>query len=153
MSVAASAAAIHASVSRVVIHVQARSSAAAARSPSTCRGSIGSSVTIRPASVGLSCSWLQSMPYVYTAAAYADLRIRLHDVRVALRGARPKRRDAEVPRLLEREGAEAVLGLRHARRPVDAQLRADGGRRRVLRRLLRLRPLEIRFASRYQSRA
>ena len=74
-----------------------------------------------------------------TLRLHADLRIRVHEVRVALRGARPRRRVAQVPRLLEREGAEAVLRLRDARRGVDAELRPDGCGRRLLRRLLRLR--------------
>src|SRR6187455_1036925 len=134
MSVAASARRIHSSTSVVIIHVQTCGSAAASRSPGACRPSSGSSVTIRPWSVGR-----RSTPLDYVRA---DLRVRLHEVRVAFRGARPQRRDAELPGLLERECPEAVLDVRDPRRAVGAELRPDGGRRRrLLRRRLRLRPL------------
>ena len=68
----------------------------------------------------------------------ADLRVRLHGVRVALRGARPRRGAGRLPRLRRDERLAPVLLLRRARRH-------EGGnrwwRRRLLRRLLRLRPL------------
>src|SRR5512133_4382006 len=93
MSIASRARWIHASVSRVVIHVQARSSAAAARRPSTCRSSIGSRVTIRPASVGRSC-WLQSIPYVYTAHVpiyeYVCMKCESHFEELVRNGETPK---------------------------------------------------------------
>src|SRR5579885_1380553 len=60
-------------------------------------------------------------------------------MRVALRGARPRRGAGRLPGLLGDERREAVLVVRRARRGEDA---GRGRRwRRVLRRQLRLRPL------------
>src|SRR5205823_3921168 len=67
----------------------------------------------------------------------ADLRVRLHAVRVALRGAGAERRGAAVPGLRWLEGAEAVLGLCWAWHRRAAELRPDCGRRgKLLDRLL-----------------
>src|SRR4051812_35580903 len=73
----------------------------------------------------------------------ADLRVRLHAVRVALRGARPRGRPAGLPRLRRSRRPEAVLGVRHARRGRPTELRTDGSGRRMLRRLVRLRALAV----------
>ena len=70
----------------------------------------------------------------------ADLRVRLHGVRVAFRGARPGRGADRLPGLLRDERRAPVLLVRRARRREDAVASA-AGRRRLLRRLLRLRPL------------
>src|SRR5581483_2495900 len=67
----------------------------------------------------------------------ADLRVRVHGVRVAFRGARPRRGAGRLPGLRRDERLPPVLLLRRARREQGR----DGRRRRVLRRLLRLRSL------------
>ena len=74
-------------------------------------------------------------------SARADLRVRMHGVRVALRGARPLERPGrDVPRVRRGEGPQAALELRRARRRVEARLqRPVRWRRRMLRRLVRLR--------------
>src|SRR5581483_3253462 len=68
----------------------------------------------------------------------ADLRIRVHGVRVALRGARSRRGAGQLPRLHRGERRQAVLVLRGARRHQGAVVAVG---RRLLRRLLRLRTL------------
>ena len=73
----------------------------------------------------------------------ARLRVRVHGVRAALRGARPHgRRRARMPALRRHERPPPALRLRRSRRVEPAELRADGGRRRLLRRLVRLRSLD-----------
>src|SRR5918994_6322371 len=74
-------------------------------------------------------------------SARADLRVRVHGVRVALRGARPLvGAGRDVSRVRRGEGAQAALELRRARRGVEARLqRAVRWWRRMLRRLVRLR--------------
>src|SRR5262245_23013960 len=78
-------------------------------------------------------------------SAGADLRVRVHGVRVALRGARPlERTGGDMPGVRSGEGAQAVLELRGARRVVEAGVQRPLGRRRgMLRRLVRLRPLTL----------
>src|ERR671935_90119 len=62
----------------------------------------------------------------------ADLRVRVHEVREPLRGARVAgRAGSGLPRLRRGEGLEAVLGLRGSRHRRTAELR--GRRRRLLR--------------------
>ena len=101
-------------------------------------GSSGSSRTMRPSRTG---TVHRSTRRQYTRAR-ADLRVRVHGVRVALRGARPEpRAGGDVPRVRSGEGAEAALDVRRARRSGRAVELASQPRaaRRLLRRLLRLR--------------
>ena len=115
-------------------HVQVRGSRDASQSPSACRLPIGSSVTWRPSIVGAR--------HGVTCLDYgrADLRVRMHEVRGALRGARPLRGPGrEVPELRCREGTQAAVCVRGPRRPGEAELHVGlGGRRWLLRRRLRL---------------
>ena len=84
--------------------------------------------------------------------ACADVRVRMHGVRGALRGVRPPRRSGRHLSVVRRgEGAEADVGLRVRRHEVAAQVR-HGCRRRLLRRLLRLRSLARRAATTLFSR-
>ena len=85
-------------------------------------------------------------------SGHADVRVRVHGVRGAFRGARPQRGPGRsVPDVRRREGAEAVLRVRGARYIVVAELL---GRRRgrLLRRQLRLRPLAHGAQARRPSR-
>ena len=84
----------------------------------------------------------RSPPHATVHSARADLRVRVHGVRVALRRARPLERSGrDLPRVRRREGPEAALELRRPRRSLEAGVqRPLGRRRRLLRRLVRLRP-------------
>src|SRR5258708_2617051 len=94
--------------------------------------------SIRSSTSGSSSVVDAGHPQVYPEGR-ADLRVRLHGVRVALRGARPGRRGGRLPRLHRDERLEAVLHVRRSRGDEAARLRR--WRRRLLRRLLRLRSL------------
>src|SRR4029450_9662290 len=71
----------------------------------------------------------------------ADLRVRVHGVRVALRGARPERGSGQLPGLRRLERAQAVLRVRDSRHRRAAELRRDDALRRLLWRKLWLRAL------------